>query len=255
MFFRRRPTISLLIPFSSKDPIRRRNFKWLLKYWAVQLPEAEIIIGHSTSKPFCKSEAINKAAEKAHGNILVVLDADALFSPHIIRSCATSIIEEKILGHNLWYIPYRHLWRLNQETTEQVISNSPSDYDFLGDEVPFPYQIEGDGTQAKYGHRFAAMIMMFPREAFEAIGGFDERFKGWGGEDVAHMRAIDTLWGKHKTVNANIYHLWHPTFGDSYRTRMWAGQSAPNSNSKLAMAYHKASRKPSEMRELVTKKK
>lgn len=48
------------------------------------------------------------------------------------------------------------------------------------------------------------------REAFDAVGGFDERYKGWGYEDsefhvqlVAHAR-----WDR---LPGECWHLWHPT--------------------------------------------
>lgn len=93
--------------------------------------------------------------------------------------------------------------------------------------------------------------MIFPREALEVLGCFDERFKGWGAEDVALLRALDTLWGKHKTMNECIFHLWHPFIGSDYKTRRWEGQERSNPNDKLANEYNKATRHPTKMRELV----
>jgi hypothetical protein len=111
--------------------------------------------------------------------------------------------------------------------------------------------IERNGHRSKYGHRYGAMVMMFPREAYYTLGCFDERFKGWGGEDVALLRALDTLYAKHKTYRSCIYHLWHPFIGYSYKDRRWAGQHKGNVNSELANKYHRASRHPLKMRELV----
>lgn len=252
VLFNQRPKISLLIPFSTKDPIRKRNFKWLLEYWQAQLPDAEIIIGHSKSKIFCKGEALNDAVSRSTGKVLVILDADAYLSGDTISRCADRILEELEYGNHLWYVPYRSLWRLTRETTEQIIHNHKAyEAPNLDDFTPFPYQVEGDGTKAKYGHRYGAMIMMFPRQAYELIGCFDERFKGWGGEDVALLRALDTLWGKHKTLNINIHHLWHPYIGGNYQERRWEGQEYGSVNSRLAIKYHQATRKPTEMWKLI----
>jgi hypothetical protein len=44
-------------------------------------------------------------------------------------------------------------------------------------------------------HRYGVLIQILPREAIEIIGGWDERFRGWGGEDHATVRATDTLYG------------------------------------------------------------
>jgi predicted glycosyltransferase involved in capsule biosynthesis len=41
------------------------------------------------------------------------------------------------------------------------------------------------------------------------VGGFDERFRGWGWEDRAFFIACDTLCG-HDRISGPVRHLWHP---------------------------------------------
>lgn len=249
--FKKNPKISLLFPFKSRDPHRRKVFKWVLNYWKCQLPDAEIIIGRSNSKPFCKTEALNDAAARAHGKVLVIIDADAYMDAKVIDECADKILEELELGNNLWFVPYRKLFRLTEAKTLEIIDGdfcTPFDMPVL----PPVEWIDGDWSKSSYGHRYGAMVMMFPREALDALGCFDERFKGWGGEDVAFLRALDVLWGKHKTTNNPLYHLWHPYIGNSYISRAWRGQKKEQPNRELAMAYHRARRSPERMREVVT---
>lgn len=244
---RERPKISLLVPFKTKDRERNHVFRWLRAYWAHELPDAEFIIGHSRGQPFCKTEALNNAARKASGRVLVILDADAYLPGAIINRCADRILEE--LDNHLWYVPYRHLYRLNRKTTRKIVMSDPTN-PFRLPSPPLKEHIDDDGQKSGYGHRYGAMIMMFPREALDVLGCFDERFKGWGGEDVALLRALDTLYGKHKTTNNDILHLWHPYIGMDYRTRVWQGQQHQR-NSALANFYNKATRNPSLMRKLV----
>lgn len=246
------PKISLLIPVSkSNSDVRKRTLKWLLKYWKYELPAAEVVMGYSNSKIFCKGEALNNAAAKATGKVLVIIDADAYIQGSVITNCADLILEN--LNNHLWFVPYRNLYRLNKNITQAVLHSDPSD-PFRVSNPPAPEYIDTTGSNSNYGHRYGAMIMMFPREALTTVGSFDTRFKGWGGEDVALLRALDTLYGKHKTSNNAIMHLWHPVIGDSYKTRMWQGQDKPNPNTKLAMEYHRATRHPDKMRALVDAK-
>lgn len=244
------PKISLLIPFSSRDRIRRRNFKWLLQYWRSELPDAEIIIGHSTSKIFCKGEALNDAASRATGKVLVVLDADAYLSGAVIEQCADKILESLKRGHPLWYVPYRNLYRLKQVITDDIVESHPKYPLRFTDPINKLY-VENQGESSGYGHRFGAMITIFPREGYEAIKCFDERFVGWGGEDIALVRAMDTMFGKHKTVNNSVYHLWHSFIGETHPTRMWDKQNAPNSNGKLTFRYHQANRNWVKMNKII----
>lgn len=244
------PKISILIPFSSKDPIRKNSFKWLLKYLEYKLPHAEVIIGKSKSKIFCKGEALNNAFDESTGKIIVILDADAYIDTRVIDKCADRILEEIEYGNRLWYVPYTHLYRLTKSATEIVLESDPRDpYRFTS--PPPEWDVENHGHTSKYGNRYGAMIMMFPREAMYSIGCFDERFKGWGGEDVALVRALDTLYTKHKITRNDILHLWHPFIGENYKTRRWKGQESGSVNSELANKYHRASRHPFKMKELV----
>lgn len=247
---RPRPKISLLIPFSSRNRVRRRTLNWLLEYWEHELPEAEIIVRSSRGRVFCKGEALNRAMKKARGKIIVIIDSDAYISGDVLSLCADRMLEE--LENHLWYVPYRHLYRLTKEASEFILDSHPACPIRLSSPPP-PEFIEKGGDKSKYGHRYGAMCMMFPKEAYDILGCFDERFKGWGGEDIALLRALDTLYGKHKTTENDILHLWHPFLGENYTTRKWEGQASGGVNNELANKYNKATGKPSKMRKLVDK--
>lgn len=250
---KKQPKISLLIPFSSQDPVRRKSLKWLLEYWSYELPDAEVIIGRSKSKVFCKGEALNDAARRSHGRVLVILDADAYLPGSIIERCTNEILEAEERGYNFWFVPYRRLYRLNKYITDLILFSDPIIPPRLSS-PPDPLFVEENNTNnniAKYGYRYGAMIMMFSRKAYETIGVFDERFVGWGGEDVALVKALDTLYGKYKTTNNDILHLWHPLIGENYKSRMWVGQDKGNVNAELTNKYHGANRNPKRMRQLM----
>lgn len=247
-FEKPQPKISIIIPFSSKDKYRKKALKWLLDYWKHELPEAEIIVGRSGGKVFCKGEALNEAIQKSKGEVIAILDSDAYLSGFVLEYCADRILENPC--DRLWFIPYRHLYRLKRRITTNILKSDPKNPLRMKCPPPHDY-IENKGFISKYGHRYGAMAMIFPREAYDTLGCLDERFVGWGGEDVSLLRALDTLYGKHKTTRNCIFHLWHPYIGENYQSRRWKGQTQGNVNQHLAMKYHKATRKPSEMRKLV----
>jgi hypothetical protein len=81
---------------------------------------------------------------------------------------------------------------------------------------------------------------------------------GWGGEDHAAMRAMDTLYWTHKTLSNQVLHLWHPQIGPQgvrewvhWKERMWEHQSEIGVNDKLSHRYYAAQGKPPMMRKLV----
>ena len=228
---------------------RKKIFKWLLAYYRYELPDAQIVIGYSNSKIFCKGEALNNAAAEATGKVLVILDADAYLRGEVLNKCADRILEE--LHNKLWYVPYRHLYRLNKTISDKILESNPRTPLRVPNVEMFPGFLDQHGHTSHYGHRYGAMCMMFPREALNTLGCFDERFKGWGGEDVALLRALDTLYGKHKTANSEILHIWHPIIGSDYKSRKWDNQEHATPNSELAMSYHRATRLPTKMRHLI----
>lgn len=240
--------ISLLVPFRADDEGRQRNWDWLRLYWSAALPEAEIVEGHDRKRnaPFSKTAAVNNAAKRAKGRFFVILDADAYLDPESIREAVRRMKRAERRGHRLWFVPYRRLWRLTEESTQFLLSTDPREL-----RVYFnPWDCEGT-EGSLHGRRFGAMCQIMPREAFFAAGGMDTRFRGWGGEDVSFVRAVDTLWSKHKTTDFDIFHLHHNKIGHDWRDRAWKGQKDRRVNENLATQYDKANHSKEEMKDLV----
>jgi hypothetical protein len=252
--------ISILIPFRCPDNTspRVRNVEWLQKYWKAQLPGAEIIIGDDPEldKPFSKSVAVNNAAAKAKGDVFVIIDADGFMEADAVLHCAEEIRHARKIDRKLWFVPYRKFYRLTKEISEKLLASDPaSPYHFV---MPLNPDFILKDTDPLIGHWYGAMVQIMPCEAFEAVGGWDERFRGWGGEDHAAMRAMDTLYGPHKTLPSAVLHVWHPMLGPkgsailvSSKERMWEGQTDPNANNALSWRYYHATGKPTIMRKLV----
>src|SRR5690606_6432787 len=101
----------------------------------------------------------------------------------------------------------------------------------------------------EYDHKitsWAGMLVM-TREAFVEVGGYDERFMGWGYEDNAFAEAADCILGKHRRVlNGYAVHLYHPVPVDG-------AFAQPNIeyNRRLYSRYSKAKNKLGRMREIV----
>ena len=257
--FRKGRGVSILIPFRCPDQSnpRVRNVEWVKKYWAAQLPGAEIIVGDDpTMKPFSKSAAVNTAAAKAHGDVFVIVDADGYVSANAVLHCVEEIRHARKVGRRLWFVPYRQFYRLTEEASRRLLTSDPAKpYKFPS--PPDGESILGD-TDPKVGHWYGAMIQIVPREAFELVGGWDMRFRGWGGEDHAAMRAMDTLYWTHKTLPEQVLHIWHPQIGPQgtqdwvhWKERMWEEQTESGVNNKLSHRYYAAQGKPQMMRKLV----
>lgn len=257
--FRRGHGISLLVPFNGTDPEcqRVKNWEWLKRYWKASLPGAEIVIGTDNTKPFSKSVAVNRAAEKAKGDVFVIVDADCYISAEHILECASRIRTARKAGERLWFVPYRQFYRLCPYASACVLASDPKrPYTF--DCPPSPAMLQ-DSSAAHIGHWYGAMIQICPSDAFWTVGGWDQRFRGWGGEDHAAMRAMDTLYWPHKTLPSQVLHIWHPMRSPDgetsefidWRERTWAHQTCALSNAALSGRYYGANGHPARMRSLV----
>lgn len=80
-------------------------------------------------------------------------------------------------------------------------------------------------------------VIAVSRALWEETGGFDERFKVWGGEDRAFLYACITLRDQAGPTRlaGNAVHLWHPADRDAQRPSL-----AYRGNVALALRYKAA---------------
>jgi hypothetical protein len=269
--FQRGHGISLLVPFRCPDQasVRAMNWRWLERYWRAQLPGAEIVMGQDSIAsasgcleppvPFSKCCAVNDAASRAKGDIFVIVDADGYVSASAVLFCAQKIRHALKIGRRRWFVPYRHFYRLTEKAAAQVLESDPAHPYILPDPPATSDLQETTDTGVAMGHWYGAMIQIVPRQAFEEVGGWDQRFRGWGGEDVAAMRATDTLYWRHSTIPASVFHLWHPMLGShspianyvDCNHRVWENQIRAGVNGRLATRYYAAHGDRKRMRALV----
>lgn len=72
------------------------------------------------------------------------------------------------------------------------------------------YQMEHDTRLIKRRrHNTTWGVTVFTRECWDVVGGFDEGFQGWGGEDNAFVKGVEINFGKLLCVRGHCYALWH----------------------------------------------
>ena len=248
--------LSLIVPF--RDDLqegRADNWAWLRAFWEHTLPEAEIVLGDAPGIPFSKTCAVNAAFRESSGDVIVMIDADAYIDPAVILDCATEIRagREREPREPVWFVPYRHLYRLTRVSTLLLIASEPDEPFEFGS--PPDNDDVGPTNGSDVAHHYGALIQIFPREAFEAVRGMDPRFRGWGAEDVCNVLALDTLFGVHRLTPNQVLTLWHSVQAapntNPHLLRVWGGQTDPRQNWKLAGRYRKALRDTEAMRALI----
>lgn len=128
----------------------------------------------------------------ASGNIYIIADSDLIYDPATLQRSIN------LLNEYAWVVPYYFIYYLNKESTFNLLKTSPT--------WSLDLSVDGDLVNlARIGT--TGGISIIPRKNFEEVGGFDNRFEGWGGGDNAFGYAIDTLCGPYKRMHSNIFHL------------------------------------------------
>ena len=139
-----------------------------------------------------KSWAFNLGARAASGNILVFHDGDIICPTGYSKALLTSID-----GYEAASIQ-RFLFNLNQTDTERI---------FQTQQWPTCLQPE------RVRQNWEGGTIAVRRETFFELGGYDEAFVGWGGEDNEFFNRCSGV--KHLTYGCVPFvHLWHPSQPD-----------------------------------------
>lgn len=192
-------SLSVLVPYRPDGGWRDRHWRnvvhpylsALVEHWQA---DAELLVetpapeGPGHPGDFNHPAAINAAADRSSGDLLMICDADCLPDPAYAR-----LAERAVQAGAQWVRPrlYRKLSRRATEIGLPVGPVPDSAYEWIGDAVSW------------------AGCPIYPRAAFFDVGGYDERISWWGADDVAMGMTMTTLYGESMLLEG-VTHLWHP---------------------------------------------
>ncbi len=200
---------SALIADKPSDFYRIKNLAIAKKRWQEKMPDVELVIVTNNDEPFNKAKAFNQAAKQATGDYFILADADIMFGTKLIDRMATFAQEHD------WIIPWRTCYELSKEYSARFYDNETfvlPKMITVEDLYPQTVVIRNHSITNQYVNLYetdGAYINVISREAFEEIKGLDERFIGWGCEDLALAAALNTLVGQPYRMNERIFHLYH----------------------------------------------
>nr|WP_010283356.1 galactosyltransferase-related protein [Bacillus timonensis] len=225
--------VSILIPYNSDGGHRDKVIKWVLEFYKNTMPEFEVVIGNDTTgQLFSRSKAINNAARKASGSIYVIADADIVYNPIILYKAID------LLKYNVpWIIPYNRIKYLTEDGTHQLLNST----------AIWPFKAEIEFYHDHYSH--VGGLNVISKKNFEIVGGFDERFIGWGGEDDAFASSVNSLCGDYHRMKEDLYHIWHPPAAKFFNNPHY------KANKLLSNRYLQASNSEEDMRKLIQERK
>jgi hypothetical protein len=196
------------LTFPDANPVilvpRRADNGWRDQLWRYararlerELPDWRIHEGHHDDGPFNRSAAINAAAAEAGDwSIALIADSDTV-APALALTTGAELARQ-----TGWMVNCHDLRvMLNERATRRIIagrSDPAADW-------RKPSWVE----RIWYESPSAGVVVR--RDLFDRVGGFDEKFVGWGHEDSAFRIACETVTGAPMLrVAMDCYHLWHP---------------------------------------------
>jgi hypothetical protein len=182
--------VSVVVPFTGGDPARERAWAWVKSWYLRVFPQWEVIVG-GTSGGWNKGRAVNAALKEARGDVVVIADADCVIDPIALRRAV------RLAQTSPWVVPHRTVRRLSSQSTDEMLATGkiPSEPSLLR----HPYE----------GYPGGGMFAI-ARWRLDAVGGYTEKFNGWGCEDEAMAAILDTLVGRHVRLDHDLWHLFHP---------------------------------------------
>lgn len=148
---------------------------------------------------FNKSWAVNVGVVNTPGRaeIICILDADALVDRDFIARNVARFHHPGTMGH----LSYRDMWCLDESATSWAIEER------LWRRAA---EVDADHLRAFVLRRPPGCCVWVRTSAFHRIGGMDERFEGWGGEDndFAYRMDINSAFDHYHDP---LLHMYHPS--------------------------------------------
>jgi glycosyltransferase involved in cell wall biosynthesis len=230
-------SVSFITTLRIAEEQRHRNFSFLLDWYGRQVDWEWVVVEQDhaprldestlprqakrlfvvNSGPFNKAWGLNVGARAARGDLLFFCDADLLVEPSALQTAA-GLCARHVLAVN----PYDRLADLDQIETERLLQ---------GQEPP-RFQRDDASDRRRVGEQlcFCGGAFMMRRSLHHAMGGFDERYLGWGAEDDAMSIRLVRSTPQVATVEGRVaLHLWHP----SNRTSTFGDPNYPSNRARL----------------------
>lgn len=147
---------------------------------------------------FNKSWAVNAGVENTPGDydVVCILDADVLADRDFVARNAARFESPGRMGH----LPYRNMLCLDYESTARAIRQRLQDR---------AEDVDLDTVRGFYLRRGPGCCLWVRTEAFRRIGGMDERYEGWGGEDIDFNYRFDFA-AAYDQYDDRLIHMRHP---------------------------------------------
>ena len=195
--------VTIVIPLYNLDELRKRNFNFLFK--KIKELNCNIILAEQhkefnyskkisekiihqyvkiNSDVFHKSKLLNECANNVKTEYIWFMDADVFLPYNHILDC---IIDQNVIK------PFKYCIYLDEYDTNNFITNK---------------ELQIKDTPKKVLKKFGALSFIIKKTCFKKIK-FDEKYIGYGFEDLDIAERILNLYNVHMLDNVIGLHLYH----------------------------------------------
>jgi len=171
--------LAIVIVEHGEEPLYAQVYSEVVNY---------IFLQRKPGQQFNKSMAINAGVDNSASPYLLIHDADVVPADRYVESIF-------VLLDAGWHAvrPVRFIFHLDPKGSATFLGSS-------GISIP--------KTVASVQQNNPGISTAVRRDVYEAIGGHDERFEGWGGEDLEFLDRLKTT-KLYPGSYAPSIHLWH----------------------------------------------
>lgn len=180
----------ILVARRAGVPERDQAWEYVRPWWEQFGWQVEVVEDPGP-KPFNRAWCMNEAARRAWPwDVALFVDADVIEeNPEQVHQAVQSA------------------WRTGNYT---VAHTSGKDFTKHGTELLLAgADFDWDSQRAEYRKVCDSRVNACRADLFMEVGGFDERYEGWGHEDYSFAIACETFSAK-DFVPGTSWHLWHP---------------------------------------------
>lgn len=226
---------------------RRADHGWRDQLWAHCLTRWRglpwpVTENSGPDGPFSRSGAINAAAARSEPwDVLLIVDGDVILES---LGQAVDAVELAATSGRVVYA-HDHLTMFEDPADRFADSHTARNATWAVLQGADPGVTARAAGFTRHPNTWSSCIAV-PDLLWREVGGFDERFVGWGWEDLAFMCSTFAIAGGVDRIRGDAYHLWHH--------RMWEaneGSQHHNANMVLGQRYLAAKLDADAMRAII----
>lgn len=200
----REPSVAIVVPRRA-HPHRDQVWEVLRPKWAT-LPWPMFEVDHPGPELFNRAWCINRGAEQAGDfDVLLVIDSDV----HVPHAQVYKAVELAAQTDQMT-VAFDERYALAERATAKILAGLVPVNHWNRMPLEERCRLPGHSRCLMSNHNSNSHCVAYPRGLWDEMGGFDERFEGWGFEDMAVLSAALTLRGEPNRVPGRCYHLFHP---------------------------------------------